>query len=225
MRALGNAVRVLVRTVGELCITAGLLLGLFVVWQLWWTDVVANRDQAREVTALTQAFERQDPAQPVTEPMPGDTFAIIHIPRFDGDPARPIIHGTSPDVLARGVGHYTGSALPGEIGNFAVAGHRTTYGAPFNRIAELQPGDPIVIETATAYHRYAMDSHTIVLPSQGEVVAPVPGEPGLEPTEAWLTMTSCHPMWSARERYIVHAQLVETVPRADVTLAELLEGT
>lgn len=225
-----TALRVVVRTLGELCITAGVVLALFLVWQLWWTDIVADREQTGAVLALTQAFEAtSEPAPPdstsIPRPAPGDAFAIVRIPRFGADFARPVIAGTGRDVLARGVGHYDGAALPGEVGNFAIAGHRTTYGAPFNAIADLRPGDAIVVETSTAYHLYAMAEHTIVRPWQGEVIAPVPGQPGAEPTEAWLTMTSCHPMWSARERFVVHAELVRSVPRAETTLDEILGGT
>lgn len=225
-RRLGAVVRVAVRTVGELLVTAGVLIGLFLLWQLWWTDVVAEREQAQEVAALSELFETVETAadpQESTEPPPaGDAFAVLHIPRFGGDFARPVIEDTGLDVLERGVGHYVGTAMPGEIGNFAVAGHRTTYGKPFNRIHELEPGDPIVVETATAYIVYLVDDHAIVRPTQTDVIAAVPGEPGLEPTEAWLTMTSCHPMFSARERYVVHARLSETVPRGDASLVEIL---
>lgn len=230
-----HALRVVVRTIGELLITAGLLIGLFLLWQLWWTDVVAHRQQAQEVQALSETFERgevagdavETPSGQFTESAPpsGEAFAIIHIPRFGDDYARPIIEDTGLDVLALGVGHYVGTAMPGEVGNFAVAGHRTTYGAPFNRIAELQPGDVIVVETATAYHSYRADHHQIVRPWQTEVIAPVPSEPETEPTERWMTMTSCHPMWSARERYILHSTWIESVPRGATTLAEMLRNT
>ena len=225
---MANAVRVLVRTIGELLITAGVLLGLFLVWQLFWTDVVANREQAREVVALSQSFQITEAApqqQQEPAPIPGEAFAIIHIPRFGDDYARPILEDTHLGILERGVGHYVGTAMPGEIGNFAIAGHRTTYGAPFNRIAELQPGDVIVIETRDAYHSYVVDHHVIVRPWQTEVIEPVPGEPGAEASERWLTMTSCHPMWSARERYILHSRHAETVPRAETTLAEMVRNT
>src|SRR5690606_40138254 len=90
----------------------------------------------------------------------GEPFAVIRIPRFGDDYARPVIEDTGLDVLARGVGHYVGTAMPGEVGNVGLAGHRTTYGAPFNRIHELQPGDRVVIETAAAYSVYVVDSHT-----------------------------------------------------------------
>lgn len=225
-RRVATAVRLAVRTVGELLITAGVLIGLFLLWQLWWTDVVAERQQAEQVAALSAAFDSGDTPATTPEradpPPPGDAFAVLHIPRFGTDFARPVIEDTGLDVLERGVGHYVGTAMPGEIGNFAVAGHRTTYGKPFNRIHELRPGDLVVVETATAYSVYLVNDHAIVRPTQTDVLAAVPGEPGLEPTEGWLTMTSCHPMFSARERYVVHARLSETIPRGDAGLLEIL---
>ncbi len=118
-------------------------------------------------------------------------------------------------MLQAGVGHYDGTALPGDVGNFAVAGHRTTWGAPFNPIAELVDGDAVVVETAEEFHVYRVAATEIVLPTDVRVIAPVPSLPGEEPTEAWLTMTSCHPMFSARQRYVVHASLESSTPRVD----------
>lgn len=233
-----NALRLIIRTTGELLITAGLLIGLFLAWQLWWTDVVANRQQAQEVQALMEVFERSEVSNDALEtpgaapgtapaefaPPSGDAFAIIHIPRFGDNYARPIIEDTHLGILELGVGHYVDTAMPGEVGNFAIAAHRTTYGAPFNQIAELQPGDVIVVETSTAYHSYRVDHHQIVRPWQTEVIAPVPNEPGVEPTERWMTMTSCHPMWSAKQRYILHSRWIESVPRQETTLDEMLRS-
>jgi sortase A len=104
--------------------------------------------------------------------------------------------------------------MPGQVGNFAVAGHRTTYGRPFNTIDKLRKGDVIVVETKTSYIVYAVDRHVIVTPSQVEVITPVPQHPGVTPTEAWMTLTACHPEYSARERYVVFAKLLRTIPRA-----------
>jgi sortase A len=104
--------------------------------------------------------------------------------------------------------------MPGAVGNFAVAGHRTTYGRPFHNIDLLRKGDLIVVETKASYIVYAVDRHVIVAPRQVEVIAPVPQKPGVKPKEAWLTMTSCHPKFSAAQRYIVFAKLVKTFPRA-----------
>jgi sortase A len=203
---------------GDLLVTAGVLLLLFVGWQLWWTDVTANREQSATVDTLTRDFTATPPTTPTTEqPTPvafGQAFAIIRVPRFGADYARPVLEGTSLEVLQKGFGHYAETADPGQVGNFAVAGHRTTYGRPLHDIETLREGDLVVVETRTAYHVYAVKRHRIVVPTQVEVVAPVPDEPGAKPTERWLTLTACHPKYSAAQRYIVFAQLTKSYPRA-----------
>jgi sortase A len=203
---------------GDLLVTAGVLLLLFVGWQLWWTDVTANREQSATVDTLTRDFTATPPTTPATEqPSPvafGQAFAIIRVPRFGADYARPVLEGTSLEVLQKGFGHYAETADPGQVGNFAVAGHRTTYGRPLHDIETLREGDVVVVETRTAYHVYAVKRHRIVVPTQVEVVAPVPDQPGATPTERWLTLTACHPKYSAAQRYIVFAQLTKSYPRA-----------
>ncbi|MFC3689225.1 class E sortase [Aquipuribacter hungaricus] len=234
-----RAAQLVVRTVGELMITSGGLVLLFLVWQLVWTDVVADRSQARTTDALVEQWDADaqaapleplgdDPtlvapgdeastplAEPVLAALPSAALAVLHVPEFGNDYAVPVLEGTTAEVLKEGIGRYTGSADAGEVGNFALAGHRTTYGAPFNPIAELDLGDPVVVETADAYYVYTVVDTLIVDPNEVSVIAPVPGRPGETPTEAYLTMTSCHPMYSARQRYIVHAVLESTSARAE----------
>ncbi len=216
-----SAARRVVGVVGELLITAGLVVALFLAWQLWWTDVAAGSAQDDAVARLEQSFE--DPTvQPPTPtptgsgtsttgmastPTVGEATAIIRIPRFGADWAKPVYEGTDRDVLDRGVGHYASTAQPGQVGNYALAGHRVTYGRPFNRIAELRVGDEIDIQTAAGHVVYVVQQSLVVTPDRSDVIAAVPGHPGDAPTQAWLTMTSCHPQYSARERYVVHALL------------------
>ena len=221
-----TALRWGVRTLGELFITLGLLLLLFVSWQLWWTDVAANREQAATIQTLEKEFRppallEHRAVNPVADPLAtltrvpfGQAFAIVRIPRFGSDYARPVLQGTDHDTLTQGIGHYSGTAFPGQVGNFAVAGHRTTYGKPFSSIDLLQKGDIIVVETKARYLVYAVDRHVIVTPDQVEVIAPVPQQPGARPKQAWLTMTACHPRYSASQRYIVFARLLKAIPRA-----------
>ncbi|WP_346008390.1 class E sortase [Janibacter terrae] len=210
---------------GELVITAGVLVLLFVGWQLWWTDVTAEREQAHVVDQLERRFAdgpaaRRGGAHPETDEggaevaSGADADAILRIPRFGSDYARPIYSGTDEGTLRRGVGHYPRTAEPGAVGNFALAGHRTTYGRPFSDVERLVVGDRVLVETAREYHVYRVTSSTIVDPSESSVIAPVPGRVGSVPTEARLTLTTCHPRYSARQRYIVHADLVHTYPRA-----------
>ncbi len=246
-RPRGSALAGVIGVVGELLITAGVLLGLFVVWQLWWTDVVADREQAQIVRDLgwvapaspeptpepTQEPtptpteppdpRRHDAAPVIPEPVERTTFAVLRVPRWGQDYLRPISQGTSrEEVLDElGIGHYEGTAMPGAVGNFAVAGHRTTYGKPFNRIEELAVDDPLVVQTARTWYVYRVTSAEVVSPEQTEVLAPVPGQPDATPTEAMLTLTTCHPMYSASQRYVVHAVLDYWMPVDAGTPAEL----
>lgn len=216
-----RALRWVFGIVGDLFVTAGVLLLLFVGWQLWWTDVTANKVQDDTVSSLSREFA-QPPSggsAPATEkPAPvtfGKAFAILRIPRLGADYARPILEGTSTDILKDGLGHYADTVMPGAVGNFAVAGHRTTYGRPLHDIDRLRAGDVVVVETRAAYSVYAVKRHRVVAPSDVEVIAPVPEKPGTAPTQGWLTMTACHPKYSAAQRYIVFAELVKTYPRAE----------
>ncbi len=205
--------------IGELVMTLGALVLLFVVWQVWWTDVQSDKAHAATVSTLSREFAAA-PAPgagsgtPGTTKVPDGAFAIVRVPRFGADYARPLVEGTSAKQLAEGLGHYTGTAGPGEVGNFAIAGHRTTYGKPLSQIDLLRNGDRIVVETAAGWTVYAVSSHEIVSPSQSEVIAPVPGKRGAKPTKRMLTFTSCHPKFSAKQRWVVHAELVETRTRA-----------
>ncbi|MGP9695240.1 class E sortase [Brachybacterium sp. AOP25-B2-12] len=229
-----------VGALGELLITAGLVLVLFIVWQLWWTDVVADREQDAVVRSLedewgvephgTDGAQRIAPHQegpPPTAPVVGNAqvFATIRVPAFDR-PVVPVAEGVGlQDVLnVLGAGHYPGTAMPGEVGNFSVAGHRTTYGKPFHDIDRLQEGDPIVVETRDAYYVYTVTSHEIVLPHEVSVIAPNPADPTAQPTERTMTMTACHPLYSARERYIVHARFAYWTLRSE-GIPEALAGT
>ncbi|MFW5473085.1 class E sortase [Knoellia sp. CPCC 206450] len=211
-----------VGVLGELLLTLGGLVLLFVVWQLLWTDVVSDRAQARTVTSLEQDFAdaTRDPAGATATRIGGDAFAVVRIPRFGRDYERPLVEGTSAAELARGLGHYVGTAGPGEVGNFAIAGHRTTYGKPLAEIASLRPGDEVIVETVAGESVYAVRSHTIVRPWESEVIAPVPGDRAAKPTKAMLTLTSCHPRFSAKQRYVVHAELVRTRTREQLSLVD-----
>jgi sortase A len=220
MKTTMKALRWVVGILGEALITLGLLVLLFVSWQLWWTDVTANREQAGTIQALERDFGQpgRSPVAPLARLKKvrlGDAFAIVRIPRFGAGYAKPMLEGTDRDTLISGVGHYPGTAMPGQVGNFAVAGHRTTYGRPFHDIDRLKKGDVIVVETKASYIVYAVDRHVIVTPYQMDVVAPVPQHPGVPPAQAWMTMTACHPKFSARQRFVVFAKLLKSIPRAE----------
>ena len=239
MTRAGRAVRTATGALGELFITLGLLLLLFIAWQLWWTDVRADQAQGERIEALQQEWGglAPDDVRPAPEAPPdfgdppsvpapddGEAFAIVHVPRFGaGYQPRPVLEGTSQTLLEDGLGHYPETALPGAVGNVGIAGHRVTYGKPFNQVAELVAGDPVVLETEDAWFTYRVTTSEIVDPRDVEVIAPVPGDPTAVPTERMLTLTTCHPMFSARERYVVHAVLDGWQPRSAGEPASLTE--
>nr|BFF08296.1 hypothetical protein GCM10023233_32650 [Brevibacterium otitidis] len=211
-------VRASVRTFGELCITAGLVLILFVVWQLWWTDIEANEDNRNLANELTTEWRDnprnelpEDPDTPyVGEPADiNSAFGIMYIPRFGDDYYRTIAEGVSlePVLNRMGLGRYPNAAMPGDVGNFAMAGHRVTYGKPLNLIAEIRPGDEAIVQTADGFYTYTFVNFDIVLPDQTEVLAPVPDMPDYKGKDRIMTLTACNPMFSARERYVGYFEL------------------
>ncbi|OHV45191.1 class E sortase [Pseudofrankia sp. BMG5.36] len=229
---LGRVGGAAVRAVGELLITVGLLVALFLAYQLWITDLFQARSQSRlhdRLAASWQAPPAQPPAKPsrpppAVRPNPavGQGFAVLHIPRLGEDYAPVIVEGVGETQLEEGPGHYPGTAMPGETGNFVVSGHRTTYGKPFNRLDELRPGDPVVVEVADRYYVYRMTRSEVVAPDRIDVTDPVPEHAGVTPTAAVMTMTTCHPKYSAKSRLIVFASLDRTVmktPGAGVPFA------
>ncbi len=143
----------------------------------------------------------------------GSGIAVLRIPRLGDWNDRPpvVVEGVSTADLKKGPGHIPGTALPGEVGNVVLSGHRTTYGAPFERFDELQPGDAVVVETRDTWFTYTVRGTRIVRPSAVEVTYPVPGDPAVRRRrKRLLTMTTCHPRFSARQRMVVSAELTAT---------------
>ena len=241
----GDYVRAFVRGVGQTMVTLGLVVLLFVVYELWVTNIYAHAKQVKVRDALTQQWKQhKDPLKGIDRAklpagrqvvLPaGAGFANLYIPRLGKDYAYTIVQGTTLDDLAKGPGHYDsqsipgGSAIPGQLGDFAVAGHRVTHGQPFLNADQLKPGDPIVVETDTYWFIYrvlgnvktgnlsvkngqGVSGREIVDPSDTNVVAPVPDHPGVRPTIAYMTMTTCNPKYSASQRMVIHSTLARTV--------------
>lgn len=214
--------------IGELCLTVGVLLVLFIVWQIGFVGVVDGRRQAEVVQGLEKSFAAApaSPSAPIGAPTSasgrappptasaGTAFAVLRIPRLGGpDWAKPVYEGVGVDVLARGLGRYPASQAPGQVGNLAIAGHRSGHGNPLIDIDAIQPGDAMVVETADGYYVYRAVRHEIVEADRSDVIAPVPERPGAKPTERWLTLTTCNPRYGSSQRYIVFARFAERVPR------------
>ena len=206
-------VRRLVRTISALAVVAGAVVLMVVAHQVWGTGVDGDRAQDRVADELREDWAV--PGGPVP-PAPGAAFAFLHVPRLGEDWTRAVVEGVEPEQLEAGPGHYPGTAQPGEVGNFAVAGHRVGQGSPFLDLDSLQRGDAVVVETAGTWHVYRVTTTTVVAPTETWVVAPTPGgPPGGPATGAFLTLTTCHPEFSDRERLVVHAELEGSVARAD----------
>ncbi|MGH3838378.1 MAG: class E sortase [Pseudonocardiaceae bacterium] len=245
-RRRGDATRTTIRGVGELLLTAGLVVLLFVFYEAYVTDWSSAAKQ-REATAQLDDTWR-NPRGAVDRPIEGAGIAKMYVPSFGSDFVFTVLEGTAPDTLAVGPGHYQGTALPGQPGNFAVAGHRVGKGAPFNSLDLLSSCDAIVVETVDRWFvyrvlpmrgesagwaagkasqpqcrgvdpltgRYAdVVGKAIVLPSQTEVIDPVPGQPDLAAKRdiELITLTTCHPQFSNRQRLIVHGILVAQYPK------------
>ncbi|NYV77712.1 class E sortase, partial [Streptomyces sp. UH6] len=205
------------RAVGELFITTGVLMILFVAYQLWWTNVLAAADVDRETVQLQDDWDKgaRDPGSFE----PGQGFALLHIPTLDV--VVPVAEGIDKEkVLDRGmVGHYDEesipTAMPGDdSGNFGLAGHRNTHGEPFRYINRLKPGDPIVVETRDTYYVYRMTS---ILPSTSpgnvSVLDPVPPGSGFTGPGRYITLTTCTPEFTSTYRMIVWGKMDEERPR------------
>jgi len=246
----GDLARTMLRGTGQTLITVGIVLLLFCVYELKVTNLVTARAQEQladdlrsswDVAAVPSAAPTSPAPAPAGPPPPappsaapaalpptvelGSGIAVLRIPRLGDWNDRPpvVVEGVSTADLKKGPGHMPATALPGELGNVVLSGHRTTYGAPFERLDELRQGDAVVVETRDTWFTYTVTGTRIVRPSAVEVTYPVPGDRGAAPTERLLTMTTCHPRFSARQRMVVAAELTATDPKSSGTPAALSE--
>ena len=197
--------------IGRTLIGVGLLLLLFVAYQLWGTSIqearaqdrLGNRFEAALATTTTTTETGSRPSSPTTTapapppPIEGDPVAQIRIPKIGV--TRYVVEGVGVADLKKAPGHYPTTPMPGQAGNAAIAGHRTTYGQPFYRLNELEPGDEIEVQTLQGSFTYIVDGKQVVQPSQTEVLD--------QTEEARLTLTTCEPRYSARRRLVVTAVL------------------
>lgn len=286
-----DPIGIALRGFGELFVTVGLIVLLFVAYELWVTNMIGEQKQAQATEALDELWSDNpdivtDPNEPVVVTESGgevvttvvadpdgddertrvyDTtegvgFAKMYIPAFGPDFMFTIVEGTQQKDLYAGPGHYLKTQYPGELGNFALAGHRVNKGAPFDDLGLLESCDAIVIEThydwfvyrvlpmqdevadwdPTAHPQCAgveapsgmydgVYGREITHPSDGPQIYAVPHQGGYQVPDgakALITLTTCHPKFSDRERMIIHGELVASYPKADGFLPdELQEGS
>jgi sortase A len=205
---------------GSSLIILGLLMFLFVGYQLWGTGIEEAQSQNKlenlftEIAVTTTSTPSTLGAPSINEPTAtttvappqpvmineGDPIAIIEIP--DIGVTKYVVAGVQTADLKKGPGHYPGTPFPGELGNASIAGHRTTYGEPFRHLDDLNIGDPIIItDLMGRTFTYLVSNQQIVGATDSWVVATT------EPTKAILTLTTCHPEFSAKQRLIISAEL------------------
>jgi sortase A len=180
-------------------------------WQYWGTNVVAKQEHSQIKQVIADDWGNG---------LDSDAVGLLRVPRWGEDYEVPIVKGFEPADLSRGVGWYEDGVLPGEIGNFAIAGHRVTHGEPFRDFLELREGDRIEVETRTHIYTYELenagDSLTLDF-TVGWPLQPVPDPDlrGEQPTEARLTMLTCSELFHTRNRNVVFGDLVETVDKTE----------
>ena len=242
------------QVIGELLLTAGVIILLFVIYEAFWTNIVSGRLQDDVNHSLDKSWGNDSGAagdEPVAPLVPvlGEGFARVHFPTLGA--AYAVVEGTRNEDLKAGPGHYTDTQMPGEAGNFVLAGHRNGSGAVFQHLDQLGTCDAVVVETEFQWMTYRLlplDAASperraaaaaclsleqvdrvsdgdyahlfgrhVTVPGDIEVINPLPGVPWVEPDpglESMLTLTTCHPLFSNTERMIVHAVLVETIPKS-----------
>jgi sortase A len=233
---------------GELLITAGVLVLLFLGWYVWLNDVVQGNLQQNAATEVQRELQEeweQDVATDEPDPTPqesstplnpaelpqatapgaGQRWGALIVPRFGEDYVRAIGEGIDMATVLNsrtlGVGRYPETQMPGELGNVALAAHRNTWGGAFGEVGELQLGDNIYVETRDGWYQYGFRNLEFVRPTAVEVLSPVPQAPEAAPGEYLLTLTTCNPRYSTAERMIAYAVLEEWHPRAGGAPAEI----
>jgi sortase A len=218
-------IRVAIRSLGELLITVGVVVLLFAAYEVYGKAFEVHADQSRLDSALDRQWGQQAPTRPgqkpvADKPIPGQGVARLYIPRLGMQWV--VVEGVTKHDIKLAPGHYPDSQLPGQVGNFAVAGHRMP--SVFWNIDQLREGDPIVVETRTSWDVYRVTRNHIIRPTQVSVVAKNPEHPGTPATRKLLTLTTCNPKWDNYQRLVIQAELTREDPRGTGTRPAELGG-
>lgn len=240
----------LLGVLGEILITAGVVALLYVAWQMWIGDWIIGSQKHGEASALSQSWLQSASAAPTPAASPsatpgpspsavpnpvvpvmsqqdyGQQFGVMFVPRFGPNWQFTVAAGTGRhDILDAGeIGHYTDTAMPGEVGNTVYAAHRWTSGAPFDPLDKLVIGDAIVIQTPDGWYTYRFRTLEYVQDTQVEVLLPVPQKVGASADGRYLTLTSCAPKLNMLERIIAYAVFDSFTPTSAGPPASLTQG-
>ncbi len=221
----------MVLATGLVCLVAGVAMFGYLAWERVGSGVVASHHQSGTLSDLRASWQFPtvtDVLGPQTAIAPlGTADAVLRVPRFGRDYQVPIIEGVRGQDLAAGVGHFPGAG-PGQAGNYALAGHQTTYGEPFRHLSALRPGDRVIVETADAFYTYRLDTNPakLLVPlSESWVIDPVPvaprreAPPGMplfdspDPTRALITLTTSSEQFQEHDRLVAFGHLVSTTAK------------
>ena len=212
--------RQVIRAAGEIFLTFGVIGLLFISYLIWGTALRADSAQRQLSNELNQEWRRAPARGDAAGASPeqfyvatGQPFAFITIPAFGPHWRFTLIQGTALAQLDLSPGHVPGTQWPGQVGNFAVAGHRVTAGNPFWSLPSLRPGDLVYIQTKLNDYTYRVTGKRMVLPTDLGVLDPVPGHPAQRPTQRLITLITCDPAWTGTHRIIVTGVLIAAKPR------------
>jgi sortase A len=211
-RGVADVVRLVARSAGEVLITFGVVVLLLAAYEIWGKGAIIHDHQNALNNQLSQAWG--NPAVgPSTSaapgaPPPGWAIGRLYVPVLKLQWV--VVEGVDLKDIRYAPGHYPGTAMPGQLGNFSVAGHREP--GMFWDLDRVHPGDDLIVETKTSWYVYQVFQSHIVTPHSVEVVAAVPNKPGASPSQKDMTLTTCNPKWDNYQRLAVHATLVATYP-------------
>ena len=202
----------LLRLIANGLIAVGIIGAAAIAYQVWGTNVTSAVLAQQERTALQIEFSKPNNLVPsLVEPDASKSFALVTIPKLKVKDF-PLVQGIEERDLARGFGHYPGTAMPGGLGNFAIAGHRAGNGEPFAEFEKLVAGDKIFVKTADATYVYALEYDTKVKPSGTWVIDKNPKNMPIDNTRKLITLTTCDPKWNSTHRWVWWGSLSEIIP-------------
>ncbi len=202
----------LLRIVANALIAVGIIAAAAIAYQLWGTNVTSAILADQERTALKREFSQPNKLVPsLVEPEASKSFGLVSIPVLNLKDF-PLVQGIEERDLAKGIGHYPGTAMPGGLGNFAIAGHRAGNGEPFAEFEKLKAGDKVFVQTADATYVYSLEYDTKVRPSGTWVIDKNPKNMPSDNTRKLITLTTCDPKWNSTHRWVWWGSLSEIIP-------------